>query len=133
MRARLEAYVDQLIAEEQYDEKESVWTFPNGDHCWICTNSAVRIAKEFKGTVWGYWGADNPIALIGWPHYEGHDFAIIQKRWLVDYWAFRISKLSPVRVFDLRRVQERQLVKTLYGSKERWNQGDSFERRSPSR
>ena len=120
MRKRLEKFVAVLIASESYDDDEGVWRFSNGSMCSICTSAAAIIGREFGGVVCGYWAKDNRAADIGALLSEGHDFAVIVGRWLVDYWAFRVARVSPRAVLDLRLPRDKKLAQRLYGRQESW-------------
>jgi hypothetical protein len=126
-RKQLEQYVADLIASEHYDEEEGVHSFPDSSICSICTESAKLIAKNFNGKVVGYLSRNNPIACIGEPHCEGHDFALIHSRWIVDYWAFRVAQLINRSVFDLRLSTERKMAIQWHGNPRCWVMVANFE------
>ncbi len=83
---------------------------------------------EFSGVVCGYWAKDNRVADIGAPLSEGHDFALIAARWLVDYWAFRVARVSPRAVLDLRLPHDKKLAQRLYGGQESWGRHHTMSR-----
>jgi len=116
MRQKLNSFVRDLIATEQFSDEEDVWVFEDGTHCAVCTNGARLVASHFKGIVCGYRAWENTLALIGEPHCSGHDFALIRERWLVDYWAFRVASLAPKAVLDLQLPTDRILARNLYGA-----------------
>lgn len=120
LRQRIERFVAALIAEETYDDEESVWLFADGSPCSVCASSAQRIAHEFDGEVFGYWSKANRAAAIGGTLCEGHDFALIAGRWIVDYWAFRVARVMQTPVLDLDTPQDRQLASRLFGEREAW-------------
>lgn len=119
-RQSIDLFVQCLIGEESYDEEEGFWKFADGSHCSVCVSSAARIAHEFDGAVIGYWSKANPAATIGGPLCEGHDFAFIADRWIVDYWAFRIAMVIQKPVLDLDSEQDRNLAKRLFGDRNAW-------------
>lgn len=127
VRSRLEFFVDQLISSESHDAIEGVWKFENGAHCGVCTNGAMLVAARFNGDVWGYQSAENPTATIGEPYCSGHDFTVIRQRWLIDYWAYRVSRLSHRSVLDLKHTQDGHLATCLYGNPDNWARIASFE------
>lgn len=118
---QLNTFVQRLCSEEQYDEEEGRWTFRGGGDCLRCSDAASRIAKHFGGEVVGYWSKLNKRALIGTNHGDGHDFALISKRFIVDYWAYRVARLISAPVLDLQRPRHRQLADALYGDHEAWD------------
>ena len=82
LKSELELYMRALCDEEYYDEQEGIWLFRNGGQCSICTDSALRVIRQFGGIVAGYFAIESPLAKIGLPMVEGHDFALIGSRWL---------------------------------------------------
>jgi len=68
----------------------------------------------------GYESCLNPTARIGGNICEGHDFALIQNRYLVDYWAWRVCGLIEEPIFDLEENAERLAAESLYGDPSRW-------------
>jgi len=117
---QLQRFVNVLCAEEQYDSDEGHWTFRSGGSCCRCTDAAMKVAKAFGGRVVGYSATRNYSALVGAAFCEGHDFALIENRFIVDYWAFRVARLTPRAVFDLNSRDDRQLSTRYYGSVEAW-------------
>lgn len=120
LNARIAHFLELLAAEERFDKAEGLWLFSNGGQCTTCTDSAWRIATQFSGRVVGYYSRDNPIARIGLPEVEGHDFALINERWLVDYWAWRIARIAPKPILDLSRAADRTAACVLYGPTYVW-------------
>ena len=51
---------------------------------------------------------------------EGHEFALIARRFLVDVWAFQVSQEIDRPVFDLEDAVEAALVNNQYGDKKKW-------------
>jgi len=117
---RLRSFVRVLCREEQYDDVEGRWTFQSGGDCFRCCDAATKIATRFGGKVVGYWSSKNSEALIGADHGDGHDFALINDRYLVDYWAFRIARLIDNPVLDLGRSHDRHRAAILYGDARTW-------------
>jgi hypothetical protein len=121
MRAALSAFIDSLDEEVCFDEDQSVNLFRCGGQWAVCTSSALRVAKRFQGAVWGYYSTENPTAAIGSPMAEGHDFALIHKRWVVDYWAYKVAQLTQTPIFDLEVMKDRDEVLRLFGPSEHWS------------
>jgi hypothetical protein len=116
----VEDFVNALCAEEKFNSDEGHWTFQSGGSCGRCTDSAMKVAKEFRGRVVGYSAWRNRSALVGSGFCEGHDFALIEDRFIVDYWAFRVARLIPKAVFDLNRREDRHLATRFLGSEKCW-------------
>jgi hypothetical protein len=121
MVGQVKMFVQRLCSEEQYDEEEGRWTFRGGGDCLRCSDAASRIAKHFSGEVVGYWSKLNKHALIGPGHGDGHDFALISKRFIVDYWAYRVAHVVSTPLLDLQCTRDRALVEALYGDRASWN------------
>lgn len=92
----------------------------DGGACAICTHSARSVAYHFRGVVLGYRCALNPTAVIGSDGYEGHDFTLIDDRWLVDYWAWRVVEMISQPILDLSIDEDRTLASILYGPMNAW-------------
>ncbi|MBI4626236.1 MAG: hypothetical protein HY736_23825 [Verrucomicrobia bacterium] len=80
----------------------------------------MKVANAFGGRVVGYYSSNNKSASIGGDRCEGHDFAIIGDRFIVDYWAFRIAGLADRPVFDLNKLEEREKAELLFGREDNW-------------
>jgi len=117
---QLQRFVATLRAEERYDSDEGRWTFQSGGTCCCCTDAAVKVAKAFGGRVVGYAASKNRSALVGAAHCGGHDFALVENRFIVDYWAFRAARLIAKPVLDLNRQEDRELSGLYYGNAESW-------------
>ena len=118
-RATLLAFIRRLCDEEEYEPVEGRWTFRSGGSSGICTEGAKKVAIEFGGQVVGYHTADNPSAVV--PKYvDGHDFALIAERFVVDYWASHVADEIDRPVFDLDDPDEAKLVRRYYGSQSAW-------------
>lgn len=117
---QLQSFVDALRADEQYDSDVGHWTFRSGGSCCCCTDAAAKVAKAFGGRVVGYLAARNRSARIGAAHCEGHDFALVENRFIVDYWAFHVARLTTKPVLDLNSREDQALARCLYGDADSW-------------
>ena len=120
MRATIEDFCKALREEEFYNEEAEEWQFRDGSACAICTASAEQIAQRFGGLVLGYHSASNPTASIGLPAIDGHDFALIDDRWLVDYWAWHVAGIAAQPILDLSYAADRTAACVLYGPANVW-------------
>lgn len=132
-KQELERFLLALAAEEYYDEDEGVNRFRHGGQCLVCTDSATRLAEHFGGVVMGYFAIDNLRAGIGLSLTEGHDFAVIDGRWLVDYWACSVAQVIPTPIFDLTKEIDRTLVARLYGPPSNWTVVEHFSEQTNGR
>lgn len=126
MRAVIERFLEALRDEECYCEEEQEWQFRDGSACGICTSSAFQVAGRFGGVVVGYHSTENPDALIGKPDYDGHDFALVNDRWIVDYWAWHVAGLVTMPIFDLKDRSDHDAICRLYGDAGLWTLVHSF-------
>ncbi len=99
------------------------WVFADGESVFRCKTSARRIADAFDGCVVGFFSADNPTAEIASGE-DGHDFAIIADRFIVDYWGACATGMLDRPVFDLSDPADHHIISRLYGSKNAWRTVD---------
>ena len=118
--ALLREFVNKLCAEEEYEPVEGRWIFRSGGSCGTCVDGALKVVKVFGGRVVGYYSKDNASAFVGRACCEGHDFALIEERFIVDYWAYRVAKVIDRPVFDLLEGEELDLARFYFGNKELW-------------
>lgn len=86
----------------------------------ICTNGARWLQEKFfpEAKVVGYQYDKNPSAEIGeWT--LGHDFLLIENRYILDFWYKFIQGVEDCPVFiDIQTQPE--LVKRYYGDQTKW-------------
>lgn len=113
-------FFKRLCKEAKYDPDVGVWSFQSGGYCCNCTDVAMKVVTAFGGRVVGYSSNNNLSAFIGREICEGHDFALVADRFIVDIWAFQVAKVISQPVFDLEDAGERELVRHLYGDARTW-------------
>lgn len=113
------AFLQQLDAEATCNSAGDEWTFANGEPLFRCTASARRVAINFQGRVVGFFREDNPNAEIS-DGEDGHDFAIIADRFVVDYWAAYATGVIDRPIFDLSDEDDLTAVLRLYGPQDAW-------------
>lgn len=113
------AFLDALDADCTQLTPDGEWTFSNGDAPFICTHGAQRIAARFGGRVVGFGRESNPLAVIA-EDQDGHDFALLGERYVVDYWAVRVTGILARGILDLTDVDDRAEIARLYGLPESW-------------
>lgn len=118
----LRAFVKHLVREEQYEPAQGCWSFRSGGSCLVCTDSAIKVVRRFGGKVFGYNCTQNPSAVIGKHFCAGHDFAVVENRFLVDYWVYRVTGLIADPVFDLLSEKNLRAVRSLYGHQDSWEE-----------
>lgn len=92
---------------------------PNGRSAGICTFSARLITELRGGEVFGYNDSDLPTNFIG--EGEGHDFALIQDRYLIDWWNCYFTGEAKRCVYDLQDPEDAEISRGLYPPRDRWN------------
>ncbi len=120
MREAIEKFIADLSDEEHFCLTDDEWQFRDGTSCAICTSAAKQIAERFNGQVLGYDSINNPCANIGLPNLDGHDFALIDDRWLVDYWAWRVVRIIPEPILDLSSGEGITAARVRYGRMNAW-------------
>ena len=101
--------------------------FPDGSEAVVCTNCAEQIIAKFGGEVFGWEEGTNPTSVVAGPTHgarlddgQGHDFAIVDGRYLVDPWAVNVEGSSTRAAFDLLNPDDRLEVARLYGDPNTW-------------
>jgi len=92
----------------------------NGECLWRCTNGARFIVELVgRGHVFGFHDKDNPGTATGELAF-GHDFAVIDDRWIVDIWSKHFVGLSERCVFDLEFESDAAEIRRLFGDRSKW-------------
>lgn len=82
-----------------------------------CTDTSVWLAEKLGGEVRGYQHKNNPGAELGALEF-GHDFVVVDGRWLVDWWAK--DTYGEKDLYDLKNPIDRKTVAKLYGDPRKW-------------
>lgn len=104
---------------------------PGGGSGTCCTDYAELIYNALPGRVeiWGFANEDNPdcrIAQEEW-HPGGHDFAIVDHRFIVDPWPRLVACTCTQMVFDLKDPHDAEKASRIYGPKKRWTRLEAAE------
>lgn len=79
--------------------------------------------------IYGFWAFENPEATVLEQIRERHDFAVIDKRWIVDLWFQRYhSSDNPPTVVDLENPAEMQRAAGFFGDPQSWERDMDMER-----
>ncbi len=107
---------------------EDAACFPDGTYWVICTNWAAQVKRVFgsRCEIWGFSCEDNPGTDME-DEAEGHDFAIVDGRFLVDGWVLNVGALTEQTVFDLEDPDDLLVVKKIYGARSNWERLVEFE------
>ena len=89
-----------------------------------CTGYALEIWRKLGGErvkLYGFFLQDNEdseIAMLS----GGHDFAVVDDRWIVDPWVSDIEQMDVSGVYDLADEGDQEKILRLYGDREKWQQ-----------
>ena len=81
----------------------------------ICSEAARLTQRIVGGAIFGYWIEDNPTAELGRDE-GGHDFLIVDKKWLVDFWAAAYYGERPIHNLKTDAKE----INRLYGDRGKW-------------
>lgn len=112
----------------EYLDHEQVTTVgaPGSDFGYgaTCTSHAEYIATHEGGLVCGFFVEDNPCDMESYA--EGHDFALIHNRYIVDTWLCDWVQEIETPVLDMENPDDQETIRRWYGDQEKW------ERRLPA-
>jgi hypothetical protein len=112
---------------EPYPGHEPMSVLPNNKSASICTNCADEIRRrEPNSVVVGWPDGANPSAQVNDPAF-GHDFAIVDDRYLVDHWAKNTWGTSTRAVYDLQDAADVPEIRRLYGDPTTWEHSGATE------
>jgi len=100
-------------------------SMPDGSSSVVCTNYAKHIKRTLtqqKVEVVGFMCEDNQdCTFTRMDLAEGHDFALVDNRYLVDPWMRLVCGMDHVpMVYDLLDPREAKEASHMYGSRDRW-------------
>jgi len=104
-----------------YDEEAGASLLPDGRRAASCADCAYYIRSlEPNTAIYGFWSREN----TGWAGailVDGHDFAVVDGRYIVDPWIVETERLSDRAVFDLKNPVDQAEVRRLYGDRKSWH------------
>lgn len=112
---------------EQIPENADVESrFPDMTSAVVCTNYAHQIARALYPRpviIRGFANQDNPQSRVAREaiHPGGHDFAIVEGRFLVDPWIRLVACAAEQIVYDLEDPVDATAVRDLYGPAKCWS------------
>lgn len=112
----------------QYEDKADMpgtqSYLPNGGSAVCCTDYACHIYTALPGRVeiYGFANEDNPASRCAREEYHpgGHDFAVVDGRYIVDPWPRLVAAVLEQMVFDLEDAEGAALALDVYGPRECW-------------
>lgn len=116
------------IPDRRHPEEEC-WVFPDGWASAICSNwarYAMRIHGADRCQIFGFFYEEMPQSAIA-REYGGHDFAVVDGRYLVDGWARHVACITTTAVFDLDDPANLDEVTRLFGPREIWPRNRELE------
>lgn len=101
--------------------KDGDYTMLPGEHpMGTCTNCAWFVVNRLrKGDVYGFDVEDNPDSFVA-QDVGGHDFAVIDNRFIVDPWISLYTGQEDQIVYDMANPADQQKIKHLFGDKNKW-------------
>ena len=107
-----------------YDNEEQVSLLPDGGRAASCYDCACHIRSIEPNTeIYGFWSREN----TGWAGailQDGHDFAVVDRRYIVDPWILETEHLSARAVFDMKNPADAAEVRRLYGDRSSWRRAE---------
>lgn len=94
----------------------------------ICSTAAIESQNVVGGIVYGYWADDNPTAELGRTE-GGHDFLVVDERWILDAWASAYYGERPIH--DLHDPNDQPEITRLYGDRAKWVDIETREKEWP--
>jgi hypothetical protein len=121
MKTELEKYYSNEENFRVTKEGDTAATFPDGNAWAECTSWAVYVRRiEGKSAkLYGFDSDENPDSEIA-KICGGHDFAVVDNRFLVDGWAVNVEGMSKRAVFDLYDLVDIPEIHRLYGDPIVW-------------
>lgn len=120
--AEYDAMVD-AVGVDNMPDCESL--FPDGLSATCCTDYAIQIFRELPGRVkiFGFANDDNPMSRVAREqiHLGGHDFALVDDRYIVDPWIRLVAGASDQMVFDLKDIEQALQAVDIYGLSTAWS------------
>ena len=98
--------------------------FPTGTSAVCCTDYARQVANIFKGRVEvkGFANEDNPTSRVAMEemHPSGHDFAILDDRYIIDLWPLLVLGHQEKVIYDFHDPREMAQACAMYGPPQKW-------------
>lgn len=89
----------------------------------MCTHYARAVAAALPGRVrlYGFYEQDNPTARTGLA-VGGHDFAVVDDRFIVDPWIRLVEGMAELICFDLHDPGDAATTADLFGDRSPWEE-----------
>lgn len=97
---------------------------PNGRYAATCTNWARMVKAQYGDRVEIKYVLSKDSPALHAYGYEGHDFALLDGRYLIDAWA-KLFPARPRAVLDLLDPADQEEILTYYGDPKLWGDLDA--------
>lgn len=105
--------------------------FPDGLDGITCTHHAVQVGHALprRTKILGFANEDNPDSLVAIEgiHPSGHDFAVIDDRWILDPWIRLVASAYDQICFDMHDPKDMEIVRHIYGDPSNWSRLNQME------
>ncbi len=120
-KVQIEQFIETIDASIIEDPDDECAIIPDHGPAVICTHSAKLIANRFNGKVMGFSCEDNPGTSLE-EFGDGHDFAVIDDRYIADFWIKYVEGISQKTVFDMNDSADANEIKKIYGDSKNWEE-----------
>ncbi|MBW3243671.1 hypothetical protein KUV57_13445 [Epibacterium sp. DP7N7-1] len=123
--------LEELLAGQLEADPDGILMFPGGEFASDPLNWAAYARRTLgdRVRIYGFWCFENPQASIMGELRERHDFAVIDKRWIVDLWLRRFHSGEGAGVIDMTDEHEFANVRSIYGEPAAWERDFDMESR----
>jgi hypothetical protein len=98
--------------------------FPDGSSATVCTNYAIHVMRDLgdRVKIYGFPNEQNRNCRVVREqlHPGGHDFALVDERYIVDPWIWLVASACRQICFDLEDETDRVAAADWYGPREFW-------------
>ncbi|MBW3243276.1 hypothetical protein KUV57_11265 [Epibacterium sp. DP7N7-1] len=103
--------------------------FPDGTRATQCSNWAryARRAHGSRAKIFGFYCEDNPDAVDMARLADGHDFALLDGRYILDGWLCNVEGEISDPILDLQNPDHAILITCYYGDRENWSRMTGIE------
>jgi len=113
--------------EDEYGDGNEIATLPDGNEMGRCTNCAhFVVATVGRGQVFGFLVDHNPVTHDEIDACGGHDFAVIDGRFIVDPWISHYTGCEEQTVFDMQSNDDLEMITSIYGNPSNWKVYDEI-------
>lgn len=111
--------------EDEPQDEEDIDRGPQqlGDHgdAAICTSWANYVCEQLpdRAKRFGFWVKENPAPSLA-RLCDGHDFAVVDERYIVDGWLKNVECVVDRAVFDIQDPADADVIRAYYGDPSKW-------------